>query len=108
MFKSGLYEKCLLVSSDHLESNDGIEAQYFESSMLEKKFDGQIVFVKSNNNKKEFHQFKMIEITNSNEVKTLYTFIHPKYQESQQFYFNKEADLMIEWLSHNRVLLYNQ
>lgn len=48
----------------------------------------------------------MISIKNDIKVDELYYFIHPKYQDYQMLYFNKNADVMIEWLSHNRVLLY--
>ena len=104
MFRSGFYDKALLVSKD--PSNEGNEADFFDPSMLKQRFDNQVRFVKSSNNQWEFHEFKMIEIIDSNKVKLLYTFIHPKYKNSQYLYFNKKANVMIEWLSHNRVFFY--
>jgi len=38
----------------------------------------------------------------------MYKFVHPVYKDVQKLFFNKNADVMIEWLSHNRVLLYTK
>mmetsp|Transcript_24585 Transcript_24585/g.38154 ORF Transcript_24585/g.38154 Transcript_24585/m.38154 type:complete len:357 (-) Transcript_24585:2032-3102(-) len=50
----------------------------------------------------------MIQITRSKEIKTLYTFIHPRYSDKQRLFFSRNGRLMIEWLNHNRVFLYEK
>jgi hypothetical protein len=50
----------------------------------------------------------LIQIENGNTVKVVYTFIHPKYADKQYLYFSTNKLRMIEWLSHNRVLLYEK
>ena len=81
--------------------------------MLKSKFNNQLSYVKSLNDSKDFHNFKIIKIvynefTQCGQVLEIFEFTHPKYQEQQFLYLNHEADLMIEWLSHNRVLLYEK
>jgi len=50
----------------------------------------------------------MIQILESKEIKTMYTFIHPRYSEQQLLYFSRNGQLMIEWLTNNRVFLYER
>ena len=81
MFMSGLYEKSLLVSKEPLNKDETMLAQYFGLEMLQEKFDSQITYVKSHNDEKEFHEFRIIEIIDDKKVKEIYQFIHPKYKE---------------------------
>mgnify|MGYP000424213801 CR=1 FL=1 len=50
----------------------------------------------------------MIQIRNQTKITEMYKFVHPVYKDVQKLFFNKNADVMIEWLSHNRVLLYTK
>ena len=51
----------------------------------------------------------MLRIVNSVKVQEMYQFMHPRYKDDEQhFYFNRNADVMIEWLAHGRVFLYRK
>lgn len=107
-FMSGLYDFTLLVSKEPLPHEESRIAQHFEKEQLEQKFPRQKVYVESENDAKNFHTFKMIRIVDGTHIKEEFQFEHPKYVDEQYLYFNKRCDLMIEWLSHNRVLLYQR
>ena len=111
MYQNGKYEKILLVKKEAEEKFDNILSLYFDEDLLVEKFEHQTPYVKSENNKKDYHTFSLINIgyiNGKNDVVELYKFIHPRYAENQQLYFNKRADCMIEWLDHGRVFLYKK
>ena len=111
MYHNGRYDKILLVKKEPEEQFDNILSLYFDKDLLEEKFDHQTPYVKSDNNKKDYHIFSLINIgyfNGKNDVVELYRFTHPRYGQNQQLYFNKRADYMIEWLDHGRVFLYKK
>ena len=76
--------------------------------MLTPKLENQVTFVKSANDDKKFHEFKMISIRDGNTVDELFSFIHPYYSEKQTLYFSKKCDIMLEYLNNKRVHLYTK
>lgn len=98
----------LLISKKPSQISDNMMAQYFDPKMLNSKFENQVPFVNSERDKKEFHEFKIIEIISADEVRELISFTHPKYNDQQVLLFNKHSDKMLELLSHNRVFLYTK
>lgn len=71
------------------------------------------MFAKGNDDEKEFHLFKLIEIIDSETVKEHYEFQHPKYlhkgnKTNQYLFFNQSADRMIEVLNFQRVNIYDK
>lgn len=81
LFQTGLYKRQLLVSKEPVKMSENIMTQYFDINALKPKFDRQVPFVLSDRDKKEFHDFKIVEIINSTEVRDLFIFTHPKYSD---------------------------
>lgn len=50
----------------------------------------------------------MVRIKDQDTVEELYRFYHPKYSDQQDLFFDSKLELMIEWLSHGRVNLYEK
>ena len=82
MYQSGLHSQTLLVKRQKEEVDDTILNQYFDDGLMKEKFSKQRVYVKSPNDEKDYHIFKLINIKNANEVEEVFTFKHPKYAEN--------------------------
>jgi hypothetical protein len=59
--------------------------------------------------KKEFREFRLIEIISEAEIKEHMIFIHPLYlNNTQKLYFDSTNYYMIEKLGHPRVFIYEK
>ena len=65
MFSLGIYEKILLVSKKPFKYDKSIYSQYYSTHQLEEKFEDQIPYVKTLNDLKEFHTYRLINIKDS-------------------------------------------
>lgn len=93
VYRKQWYNKILIKSKDPVKGI--VEEQFFDPDKIQTPLEKQVSFVKKI--KKEFFEFKVIEILSVHEVKEHCTFTHPTFNGSIQFmYFSENIEYMYE------------
>jgi len=108
-YERGYYDKVLLVRKEEKEGFD--ESAFFEKNgfQFNAQLPGQVTFNKALG--KTFHEYMLIEIDHSTDVKVHFKFYHPKYNTEQMLLFNEDNEIMLEMIKGNyayKVILYEK
>jgi hypothetical protein len=76
VYKAGAHDWTLLRKREKETEYAHLIEQNFDPAMLSKKFDRQIVYHKSKNDKKDFYKFKLIRLQDHQSVETVLRFEH--------------------------------
>ena len=107
VYKREWYDKILIRSKTPIANYD--ENQFFAPEQYNPYIKRQTTFIKSI--KKEFYEYKLIEVVNEHEVKEHFSFIHPFYDKMQMMhylYINNTQDLMLERIAFSKLFLYRK
>jgi hypothetical protein len=98
VYQKEWYNKILLRKKSPIPNFD--DKAYY-SHLRDHSIKGQISYLDMQ--AKQFYDFKVIEIVSSKEVKIHFNFVHPFYNNIQQFiYFSNDLTYMYERLKYDR------
>ncbi|CDW71887.1 wd-40 repeat protein [Stylonychia lemnae] len=98
-------QKILLVKNDREIDFD--ENSFYKNEGVIASAHNQVSYAQIQ--KKEFREYRLIEIVSDIEVKEHLVFIHPFYfNDKQRIYFDSKNQYMLEKLGHPRVFLYEK